>query len=118
MLLMNSVNTGELPSAFGQLRKLVVLSLSCNLFSGQIPESIGSMEKLECLELADNEFDGMLPMTLSKLSNVRICDVENDTKLSGAIPLKWVQSGTLKKLNTYNSGVDCSGFGERIISFD
>ncbi|XP_010413893.1 PREDICTED: receptor-like protein 12 [Camelina sativa] len=79
----NDFTSSSLPSGFGNLSKLEVLSLSSNGFIGQLPSSFSNLSHLSYLDLSQNEFTGSFPLVrnLSKLSYLRLFD----NRFSGAL---------------------------------
>ncbi|KAF8108771.1 hypothetical protein N665_0104s0086 [Sinapis alba] len=65
----NNFISSSLPSEFGNLIRLEVLSLSSNGFLGQVPSSISNLRRLAVLDLSYNELTGSLPLVgnLTKL---------------------------------------------------
>ncbi|KFK31091.1 hypothetical protein AALP_AA6G066800 [Arabis alpina] len=66
----NDFTSSSLPSGFGSLNKLEVLSLSFNGFKGQVPSSFSNLSLLSFLDLSQNELTGSFPPihNLTKLS--------------------------------------------------
>lgn len=66
----NNFTSVSLPSRFGNLNKLEVLSLSSNGFIGQIPSSFNNLSHLSYLDLSYNDLKGSFPLVrnLSKLT--------------------------------------------------
>ncbi|XP_039049252.1 probable leucine-rich repeat receptor-like protein kinase At5g49770 isoform X2 [Hibiscus syriacus] len=90
--------TGSLPSAIGNLKKLIKLSLNSNGFTGSIPRSIGNLSNLYWLDLADNQLDGEIPVSdgpttpgLDWLINTKHFHFGKN-QLSGPIPSKLFSS--------------------------
>jgi len=63
--------TGTLPSQFGNLKWLKILSLDDNSLSGTIPAEFGSLSSLEELTIISNKIAGPLPQEITNLSNLR-----------------------------------------------
>ncbi|KAF2567286.1 hypothetical protein F2Q68_00024606 [Brassica cretica] len=65
----NNFVSSSLPSEFGNLIRLEVLSLSSNGFLGQVPSSISNLSSLAALDLSYNDLTGSLPLVgnLTKL---------------------------------------------------
>ncbi|GFS33990.1 leucine-rich repeat protein kinase family protein [Actinidia rufa] len=100
---------GEIPSSFGNLTFLTVLSLSENNLHGNIPSSIEkdqllhqltldqnnlcgaipkgvfSLSSLSFLTISHNNFSGSLPVEIGKLNNLELLDV-SENMLVGNIP--------------------------------
>ncbi|XP_018477592.1 receptor-like protein 41 [Raphanus sativus] len=66
----NNFTSSSLPSEFGNLNRLEVLSLSNNRFVGQVPSSFNYLSLLSLLDLSQNELTGSFPLVrnLTKLS--------------------------------------------------
>ncbi|KAL1206152.1 Receptor like protein 23 [Cardamine amara subsp. amara] len=79
----NDFVSSSLPSEFGNLNKLEVLSLSSNGFIGQVPSSFSNLSQLSKLVLSNNDLTGSFPLewNLSKLSYLSL----NDNQFSGAL---------------------------------
>ncbi|KAF8108774.1 hypothetical protein N665_0104s0089 [Sinapis alba] len=70
----NNFISSSLPSEFGSLDRLEVLSLYSNGFVGQVPSSFNSLSHLSVLHLTRNELTGSFPLlrNLSKLSDLSL----------------------------------------------
>ncbi|XP_010418680.1 PREDICTED: LRR receptor-like serine/threonine-protein kinase FLS2 [Camelina sativa] len=68
----NHFTSASIPSEFGNLNKLEVLSLSSNGFLGQVPSSFSNLSMLSSLDLYQNELSGSFPLVrnLSKLTGL------------------------------------------------
>ncbi|XP_010513095.1 PREDICTED: receptor-like protein 12 [Camelina sativa] len=79
----NNFTSSSLPSEFGNLNRLEVLSLPSNGFLGQIPSSFGNLTQLFYLDLSYNELTGSFPLlrNLSKLTVVEL----SQNHLSGTL---------------------------------
>nr|ACB59218.1 leucine-rich repeat family protein [Brassica oleracea] len=66
----NNFISSSLPSEFGNLNRLEVLSLYNNGFVGQVPSSFNNLSLLSVLDLSQNELTGSFPLVrnLTKLS--------------------------------------------------
>lgn len=78
--------TGELPE-IQNLRYLRYLRVDYNAITGSIPTSIGQLHDLLHLTLSQNNLNGELPSEIGLLSNLESIYVNNNTHLSGTIPL-------------------------------
>ncbi|KAL1220474.1 Receptor like protein 23 [Cardamine amara subsp. amara] len=58
----NNFTSSSLPSQFGNLNKLHVLSLVFNGFLGHVPSSFSNLSRLFYLNLSDNELTGSFPL--------------------------------------------------------
>ncbi|XP_016462444.2 receptor-like protein EIX2 [Nicotiana tabacum] len=62
----------SIPSCFGNLTRLITLTLSDNNLEGHIPFSLGALGiQLSYLHLQNNRLSGKLPSTLQNLTNLR-----------------------------------------------
>lgn len=91
---MNGDLRGPIPTTFGNLKKLEILSLGRNNLSGEIPATLGDLPNLISLHLSQNQLTGSIPPALGKLGNLEILQFSSN-KLSGAIP---AELGDLNKL--------------------
>ncbi|CAK9264221.1 unnamed protein product [Sphagnum jensenii] len=101
-----SIN-GTLPSAIGNLTRLVELTLTDNPgLSGNIPPELGNLENLVILNLSNNDLNGSIPAELFRSnrsanssayrqSSLQQIDLSNN-RLSGNVPnlggANWLQS--------------------------
>ncbi|CAK9866651.1 unnamed protein product, partial [Sphagnum jensenii] len=101
-----SIN-GTLPSAIGNLTRLVELTLTDNPgLSGNIPKELGNLDNLVILNLSNNDLNGSIPAELFRSnrstnssayrqSTLQQIDLSNN-KLSGNVPnlggANWLQS--------------------------
>ncbi|GAB2213038.1 hypothetical protein Drorol1_Dr00021053 [Drosera rotundifolia] len=76
---------GVLPHEVGQLRNLVLLSVSSNELSGEIPESLGRCAGLRVLDMSNNSFEGAILESFSALGSLEQLDL-SDNNFSGPIP--------------------------------
>ncbi|KAK2414813.1 Leucine-rich repeat transmembrane protein kinase [Trifolium repens] len=102
---------GVMPSEFGNLTELKVLSLSGNGLSGPIPTEIGDITSLEDLVLENNELGGPLPPSLGNLSNLKRLLLSSNN-FAGTIPESF---GKLKNLTAFS--IDGSSLSGQIPSF-
>ncbi|XP_057972421.1 probable inactive receptor kinase At5g10020 [Malania oleifera] len=75
--------TGTLPSAIGNMGRLVLLSLARNSLSGQIPSEMSKLGGLKYLDLSNNNFSGIIPETLP--STLTVFSASNNN-FSGLVP--------------------------------
>ncbi|KAJ9563705.1 hypothetical protein OSB04_008865 [Centaurea solstitialis] len=78
--------TGQIPTAFGNLKRLQSLVLIENGFSGGLPGSIGYLSHLKRLVLSGNMLTGKIPDSYGYLSELLIMDLSRNL-LSGGLPL-------------------------------
>ncbi|KAI3744281.1 hypothetical protein L1987_57358 [Smallanthus sonchifolius] len=78
--------TGQIPLAFGSLKKLQSLVLIDNRLSGDLPVNIGSLTDLKRLVLSGNLFTGKIPENYGYLSELLIMDLSRNS-LTGSLPL-------------------------------
>ncbi|CAN7010237.1 unnamed protein product [Brassica oleracea var. botrytis] len=72
----NNFVSSSLPSEFGNLNRLEVLSLPNNGFVGQVPSSVNNLKLLSILDLSQNELTGSFPLVrnLTKLLALDLSD--------------------------------------------
>ncbi|KAK2361248.1 Leucine-rich repeat transmembrane protein kinase [Trifolium repens] len=102
---------GVMPSEFGNLTELKVLSLSGNGLSGSIPTEIGDIASLEDLVLENNELGGPLPPSLGNLSKLKRLLLSSNN-FAGTIPESFSK---LKNLTAFS--IDGSNLSGQIPSF-
>ncbi|CAA7049514.1 unnamed protein product [Microthlaspi erraticum] len=73
----NNFISSSLPSEFGNLNRLEVLSLSSNGFIGQVPSLFSNLSQLNLLDLSHNELTGSFPL-LRNLSMLEVLDLRNN----------------------------------------
>ncbi|KAL1205763.1 Receptor like protein 24 [Cardamine amara subsp. amara] len=80
----NSFTLSSVPSEFGNINKLEVLSLSSNGFFGQVPPTISNLTWLTELYLDKNKLTGSFPLVknLTKLSDLEL----SHNHFTGTIP--------------------------------
>ncbi|KAF4363155.1 hypothetical protein F8388_011544 [Cannabis sativa] len=84
-LLDNNELSGELPAEFSELPELLILQLDNNNFDGStIPESFGNMSKLLKLSLRNCSLQGPIP-NLSRIPKLGYLDLSSN-QLNGTIP--------------------------------
>ncbi|KAF8711546.1 hypothetical protein HU200_028990 [Digitaria exilis] len=81
----NSLNGRIIPSAIGNLRKLIVLVLSANRLAGEIPSTIGDLPQLNQLSLDDNSLSGNIPASLGQCQRLNMLNLSVNN-LDGSIP--------------------------------
>lgn len=72
----NSNFNPKIPKAWGQLRKLKVLSLNECQFFGPIPKDIGGMTSLQSITLIP-PLVGPLPVNICKIANIEIMEMRS-----------------------------------------
>ncbi|XP_018433833.2 receptor like protein 23-like [Raphanus sativus] len=70
----NNLVSSSVPSEFGNLNRLEVLSLSNSGLQGQLPSSFGNLSRLEVLNLQHSELTGTLE-PISKLTTLKQLDL-------------------------------------------
>ncbi|KAG2332879.1 hypothetical protein Bca52824_004059 [Brassica carinata] len=80
----NHFASSPLPSGFGTLNKLQVLSLSSNGFRGQVPTSFSNLTLLSFLDLSINDLTGSFPL-IHNLTKLLVIDLSNN-HFSGTVP--------------------------------
>lgn len=92
--------TGPIPPELGDLRSLVVLSLSENSLTGPIPRELANLHSLNALHLDGNQLTGPIPPELGNLRNLSSLVLENNG-LTGTIP---PELGNLRNLGVLDLG--------------
>lgn len=80
--------TGTLPTSWA-FDHINMLLFSENQLSGTLPSSFGGMKSISILSLDGNDFSGTLPASWSALTGAQVIGVRNNTNLSGPIPPSW-----------------------------
>ncbi|KAF2604874.1 hypothetical protein F2Q70_00028341 [Brassica cretica] len=73
----NNFISSSLPSEFGNLNRLEVLTLSNNRFVGQVPSSFNNLSLLSYLKLSQNELTGSFP-PIRNLVKLSVLDLSNN----------------------------------------
>ncbi|KAL1192283.1 Receptor like protein 23 [Cardamine amara subsp. amara] len=73
----NNFTSSSLPSEFGNLNKLQVLTLYSNGFLGQVPSSFSNLSQLSVLDLDQNELNGSFPL-VRNLSKLTVLDLSSN----------------------------------------
>ncbi|CAN6842916.1 unnamed protein product [Brassica oleracea] len=101
----NNFISSSIPSEFGNLNRLEVLSLRNNGFVGQVPSSFNNLSLLSVLRLSRKELTGSfsLVLNLTKLSYLAL----SHNQLSGTLPSSLLTMPSLTYLNLH--GNDLTG---------
>ncbi|KAL0670993.1 hypothetical protein Bca4012_033697 [Brassica carinata] len=101
----NKFISSSIPSEFGNLNRLEVLSLRNNGFVGQVPSSFNNLSLLSVLRLSRKELTGSfsLVLNLTKLSYLAL----SHNQLSGTLPSSLLTMPSLTYLNLH--GNDLTG---------
>ncbi|XP_044420011.1 receptor kinase-like protein Xa21 isoform X1 [Triticum aestivum] len=67
-----------LPPNIGDLRGLIELTMSGNIFEGHIPASLGNATGLEVIDLSANNFTGQIPNIFGKLPNLTNLNLQHN----------------------------------------
>ena len=95
----------NIPNQIGQLTALEKLDLSDNNLSGSPPSRWwGSLTKLKTLDLSGNEFSGTIPSRLRRVLTLTDLDL-SDNKFSGSIPGSLDRLTALKTLDISNNEI-------------
>ena len=95
----------NIPNQIGQLTALEKLDLSDNNLSGSPPNRWwSSLTKLKTLNLSGNEFSGTIPSRLRSISTLTDLDL-SDNKFSGSIPGSLDRLTALKTLDISNNEI-------------
>ncbi|KAJ0449366.1 putative leucine-rich repeat domain superfamily [Helianthus annuus] len=96
--------TGQIPTSFGNLKKLQSLVLIDNGLSGGLPVSIGSLPltfggltSLLKFDLSKNLIGGEIPSEISNLKNLTLLDLSNN-KISGGLTFASQEMSSLEEL--------------------
>ncbi|XP_024382535.1 uncharacterized protein [Physcomitrium patens] len=84
---------GQIPG-FGNLKKLLKVSLSSNRFNGSVPSSLIGLSDLQDLSVADNRLGGSLPQLAWADSMISSLDCSNNF-LNGSVPAELFASPNL-----------------------
>ncbi|PHT49875.1 hypothetical protein CQW23_09622 [Capsicum baccatum] len=95
--------SGEIPSCFGNISSIRLISLIANNFHGTMPDFLGKLGNLEILELAQNNLSGAIPALVFNLSSLRNLELSLN-QLEGPIPSS--MGFTLPKLEVFNLGAN------------
>ena len=109
--LSNNQLSGPIPSALGNLSKLITLDLSNNQLTGSIPSALGVLTGLDDLDLSNNQLSGPIPSALGNLSKLITLDLSNN-QLTGSIPSALGVLTGLDDLNLSNNQLSGSVPGE------
>ncbi|KAM3394356.1 hypothetical protein P3S68_003358 [Capsicum galapagoense] len=106
--LSNMALTGRIPqmvpSWFGFLHQLQVLSLRNNSFTGSIPSSFFNITKLETLDLTFNSLDGQFPKEIKGVENLRYFSLYGNN-LIGSIPPSLMNASRLETLDLSRNSI-------------
>lgn len=94
--------TGQIPSSFGDLRRLQSLVLVENGLNGWLPSRIGHLVQLKRLVLCGNWFTGPIPDSFGELNQLLIFDLSQNS-LSGPLPNTLGSLTSLLKLDLSNN---------------
>ena len=83
----NNQLSGSVMAELGRLGALTHLYLFGNLLTGAIPPELGQLENLIHLCLNSNNLTGSIPSELGGMKNLRWLHLQENTNLSGQIPL-------------------------------
>ncbi|XP_074326147.1 piriformospora indica-insensitive protein 2-like [Apium graveolens] len=89
---------GQIPTTFGDLKKLQSLVLLENGLGGELPTTVGNLFNLERLVLSGNHFTGQVPVIFGRLSKLLILDLSRNS-LSGTLPYTLSRLKSLLKLD-------------------
>ncbi|KAL3510873.1 hypothetical protein ACH5RR_030274 [Cinchona calisaya] len=89
---------GQIPAAFGGLKRLQSLVMIENGLNSEIPSNLGSLLNLKRLVLSQNRLTGKIPDSLGGLSELLILDLSRNL-LSGPLPYTFGGLVSLLKLD-------------------
>ncbi len=78
--------SGEIPSDWGGLKNLRILSLRNNQLTGEIPSDLGKLDKLRKLDLGNNQLSGEIPPELGNIGPELQSLILRGNQLTGEIP--------------------------------
>ncbi|KAJ3401000.1 hypothetical protein HDU80_006408 [Chytriomyces hyalinus] len=76
---------GNIPTQFGNLKRLVSIDLSGNQMAGSIPTHLKNLTDLVFLDLSNNKFSGKIPFIFTDKSEASFLNLANN-KFQGRIP--------------------------------
>ena len=106
----SSTLSGTLPAELGRLSNLQLLALQFSEhIGGTIPTEFGMMENLRILHLAGTDLDGPIPTELGRLSNLESFWV-HATRVAGPMPEEVCELESLKEVRAdcFQNEVACS----------
>ena len=90
--------SGRIPSEFGNLSGLRVLSFRINRLEGTIPPELGALSELQKLDLHGNLLTGHIPLSFAKLFKLKTLDLHAN-ELEGTIPSEMGRMFNLERLS-------------------
>ncbi|KAA8532757.1 hypothetical protein F0562_032790 [Nyssa sinensis] len=102
LVLLGNGLMGELPMNIGNLINLRQLVLSGNYFTGRIPDSLGGLNELLIFDLSRNSISGPLPLTFGGLTSLLKLDLSKN-QLEGKIPTQIANLKNLTLLDLSNN---------------
>ena len=97
--------TGEIPSSLFQLRSLVELSLSYNVFSGSLNLKTAQLDSIQRLMAYGNALQGPLPTELGLLTQTTVLDL-SENSFTGTLPTELENLTALKSLSIHQTSSD------------
>ncbi|XP_076951178.1 uncharacterized protein LOC143624386 [Bidens hawaiensis] len=97
--------TGQIPTTFGNLKKLQSLVLIDNGLSSGLPVNIGRLTLLKRLVLSGNMFTGKIPESYGGLSELLIMDLSRNS-LGGSLPLTFGGLTSLLKFDLSKNQIE------------
>jgi Leucine-rich repeat (LRR) protein len=106
---------GPIPAELGRVPGLALLNLWNNSLSGEIPESLANLTRLRIFQVFQNELAGVIPGAIGASSgSLEIFDVSSNYALSGGVPARLCDGGSLVKLIAFSNALSGSfpaGYG-------
>ena len=97
--------SGPIPRELGDLTGLTKLYLYQNRLGGPIPPELGNLSNLTELLLHENRLRGQIPAELGKLTKLTRLQLNDNSGLSGLLPLELAGLGSLTDLLLEGTGL-------------
>ncbi|PWA50409.1 leucine-rich repeat transmembrane protein kinase [Artemisia annua] len=104
--LSSNLFSGHISPEISNLRRLKILNLNQNQFSGEIPPELGLLTELQSLDLSSNSLAGEIPPEIGKLTKLRSLGFGNN-----------FLNGTINGNDPKNSGIDLKALFPVMLSF-
>jgi Leucine-rich repeat (LRR) protein len=94
--------TGKIPTSFGDLVNLTLISFSINKLSGALPDSIGNLVNVETFNIERNSIIGPIPISIGDMSALKVLILSSNL-IGGEIPSSIGRLFNLTTLNLYKN---------------